>query len=158
MECQKASPDGSAGQASFFATVITKFTAEGYYTLRSYLETRPDVKDVMNLLLRASRFVDAGLAMARSSMDAEPREKQLKLMVRENMHAKHVLLQLNSHPRLILICRRRLESLAWEKIQLFTSRVRMNTWSFLKRKRYAGCVFFPCYMLQFLHVLNMTFA
>jgi hypothetical protein len=85
MECQKASPDGSAGQASFFATVISKFTAEGYYTLRSYLETTPDVKDVMNLLLRSTRFVDAGLVMARSSLRAEPREKQLKLMVRQSI-------------------------------------------------------------------------
>lgn len=98
MECQKASPDGSAGQASFFGTVISKFTAEGFCTLRSYLETTPDIKDVMNLLLRSTRFVDAGLVMARSSMDAEPREKQLKLMVRQNVEAKHVLC-ISTHTR-----------------------------------------------------------
>ena len=91
MECEKAcmasAKDGSSGQASFFGTVITKFTSEGFYTLRSYLETMPDVKNEMNLLLRATRFVDAGLAMAGSSMDAsiEPRERQSKLMVRLNI-------------------------------------------------------------------------
>lgn len=75
--------DSAAGQSSFFGTVITKFTPEGFNTLRTYLETTPDVKSVVNLLLRATRFVDAGLGMAGSAMDAnlDPPERQGKLMV-----------------------------------------------------------------------------
>lgn len=79
--------DSSAGQASFFGTVITKFTSEGFCTLRNHLGTMPDVKNEVNLLLRASRFVDAGLVKAGSSMDGsiEPGERQSKLMVRLNI-------------------------------------------------------------------------
>jgi hypothetical protein len=88
MECEKAcmsaAKDPSAAQSSFFGTVISKFTPEGFNTLRTYLETTADVKNVVNLLLRATRFVDAGLAMAGSSMDnkLDPQDKQSKLMVR----------------------------------------------------------------------------
>jgi hypothetical protein len=86
MECEKAcmsaAKDPSAAQSSFFGTVISKFTPEGFNTLRTYLETTADVKNVVNLLLRATRFVDAGLAMAGSSMDnkLDPQDKQSKLM------------------------------------------------------------------------------
>jgi hypothetical protein len=79
-----AATDSAAGLSGFFGTVITKFTPEGFNTLRTYLETTPDVKNVVNLLLRATRFVDAGLEMAGSAMDPnlDPPEKQSKLMVR----------------------------------------------------------------------------
>lgn len=78
-----AAQDSTTGLSSFFGTVITKFTPEGFNTLRAYLETTPDVKNVVNLLLRATRFVDAGLEMAGSAMDEslEPQERQSKLMV-----------------------------------------------------------------------------
>ena len=73
-----------AAQSSFYGMVITKFTPEGFNTLRTYLETTADIKNVVNLLLRANRFVDAGLEMAGSAMDnsLDQPEKQSKLMVR----------------------------------------------------------------------------
>lgn len=86
MECEKArmasAKDSSGGQSAFFGTVITKFTQEGFSTLRTYLSTSPDVKNVMNLLLRRTYFVDAGLAMAMTSMDPtmELRERRKKLL------------------------------------------------------------------------------
>ena len=91
MECEKAcvasAKDSSAGQASFFGTVITKFTSEGFCTLQNHLGTMPDMKNEVNLLLRASHFVDTGLVKAGSSMDRsiEPGERQSKLMVRLNI-------------------------------------------------------------------------
>jgi len=130
--------DSNAGQSTFFGTVIAKFTPEGFNTLRTYLETTPDVKTVVNLLLRATRFVDAGLEMAGSSMDPnlEQPEKQSKLMVRSNWELDVSF----CHLRLILppshVNRRRLlASLGSEKILRFRRHARMNTLTFLAHKR-----------------------
>ena len=75
--CMASGSDVTAGQNTFIGTVITKFTPEGFDTLRRYLETMPDVKNVMNLLLRAQRSVDAGSAMAKKSYgrNNEPSER-----------------------------------------------------------------------------------
>ena len=67
--CMASAIDVTAGQNTFVGTVINKFTAEGFDTLRRYLETMPDVKNVMNLLLRAQRSVDAGSTMAKKAFD-----------------------------------------------------------------------------------------
>jgi len=73
MECEKAcmanATDPSAGQNAFLGTVISKFTPEGFNTLRQYLETMPDVKNVMNLLLRAQQSIAAGSTIAKKAME-----------------------------------------------------------------------------------------
>jgi hypothetical protein len=86
MECEKAcmasAKDTSVGQSAFLSTVVLKFTAESVNTLRRYYEAMPDVKHVMNLLLRGNRFVDAGAVMARRGMStADIREGQSMLKV-----------------------------------------------------------------------------
>jgi hypothetical protein len=75
--CMASAPDVVAGQNTFIGTVINKFTPEGFDTLRRYLETMPEVKNVMNLLLRAQRSIDAGSTMARKAFDRnnEPSDK-----------------------------------------------------------------------------------
>lgn len=79
--CMAGATDHSAGQHAFIGTVISKFTPEGFNTLRRYLETIPDIKNVMNLLLRAQKSTSAGLAMAKKAMqsDMDPSER-LKLL------------------------------------------------------------------------------
>eukprot|EP00543_Licmophora_paradoxa_P010410 CAMPEP_0202477846 /NCGR_PEP_ID=MMETSP1360-20130828/94152_1 /ASSEMBLY_ACC=CAM_ASM_000848 /TAXON_ID=515479 /ORGANISM="Licmophora paradoxa, Strain CCMP2313" /LENGTH=795 /DNA_ID=CAMNT_0049105103 /DNA_START=45 /DNA_END=2432 /DNA_ORIENTATION=- len=69
--CMASASDVSKGQSSFLSTVISKFTSEGFNTLRRYLETMPDIKSNMNLLLRAQKSVDAGSLMAKRSHDPE---------------------------------------------------------------------------------------
>jgi hypothetical protein len=75
--CMATASDIIAGQNTFLGTVITKFTPEGFNTLRRYLETMPDVKNSMNLLLRAQKSIDAGSAMGKKSFDSknEPLER-----------------------------------------------------------------------------------
>lgn len=65
-------------------TVVTKFTPEGFHTLRRYFGTMPDVKNFINLQLRAQKFTDAGVSMARRAFDkkGDNREKQAILAVR----------------------------------------------------------------------------
>lgn len=79
--CMAGATDHSAGQHAFIGTVISKFTPEGFNTLRRYLETMPDIKNVMNLLLRAQKSTSAGSAMAKKAMqsDLDPSER-LKLL------------------------------------------------------------------------------
>jgi hypothetical protein len=75
--------DVSKAQATFLGTVVTKFTPEGFHTLRRYLQTTSDVKRVTNLLLRAQRFSSAGQAMAQRALEeSDLREKQGMLAVR----------------------------------------------------------------------------
>merc|ERR1711935_750572 len=59
---------GRANQ-QFMGTVTTKFTKEAFHTLRRYMSTLSDVKDVINLQLRAQKFTDAGVTMARRALD-----------------------------------------------------------------------------------------
>jgi hypothetical protein len=64
-------------QAAFLGTVVSKFTSEGFHTLRRYLCTTADAKSVVNLLLRAQRYTDAGSTMAlRALAESDMREKQ----------------------------------------------------------------------------------
>lgn len=77
------SPDDfSKAQSTFLGTVLTKFTPEGFHTLRRYLETMPDIKSVTNLLLRAQRLSSAGTAMAKRALEeTDARERQGMLLV-----------------------------------------------------------------------------
>ena len=71
MRCMAIAKDLSAGQNTFVGTVISKFTPEGFNTLRIYFETMPDVKNVVNLLLRAQQSIAAGSTMAKKAMEAD---------------------------------------------------------------------------------------
>ena len=74
--------DISRAQATFFATVVSKFTPESFHTLRRYLQTTGDMKCLTSLLLKAQRFSDAGIAVAARALKAEDfREKQGMLSV-----------------------------------------------------------------------------
>lgn len=75
---------GKANQA-FLGTVTTKFTKEAFHTLRRYMETMPEIKNVVNLQLRAQKFTDAGVTMARRALETkrDSREKQTMLAVCE---------------------------------------------------------------------------
>jgi hypothetical protein len=67
--CMVATPDAAKANQTFLGTVVTKFTPEGFHTLRRYLGTMPDVKNVINLHLRAQKFTDAGVTMARRAFE-----------------------------------------------------------------------------------------
>mmetsp|Transcript_17132 Transcript_17132/g.25327 ORF Transcript_17132/g.25327 Transcript_17132/m.25327 type:complete len:1041 (+) Transcript_17132:101-3223(+) len=69
--CMSSSPDANVAQNTFLGTVINKFTPEGFHTLRRYLETMPDIKNLMNLLLRAQKSVEAGAAMSKKAFEPE---------------------------------------------------------------------------------------
>ena len=60
----------------FFSTVVTKFPPEAANLLRRYYASNPDVKKVMNLMLRNHKFKQAGTIMARRAM--EPPSKSNK--------------------------------------------------------------------------------
>lgn len=81
--CMAATPDAVKANQTFMGTVVTKFTPEGFHTLRRYLGTMPDVKNVINLHLRASKFTDAGVTMARRAFeqkgDGHERQNALKV-------------------------------------------------------------------------------
>jgi hypothetical protein len=82
--CLAGTPDAVKGNQAFMGTVVAKFTPEGFHTLRRYLGTMPDVKNVINLLLRAQKFTDAGVTMARRAFEkkGDAREKHVILAVR----------------------------------------------------------------------------
>jgi hypothetical protein len=82
--CMSNTQDVAKGQSTFLGTVVTKFTPEGFHSLRRYMETMPDVKNVMNLLMRAQRFTDAGAIMALRALKTQddPRQRQNLLAVR----------------------------------------------------------------------------
>jgi hypothetical protein len=70
-------------QATFLTNVVSKFTPEAFHTLRKYLATTNDAKSVTNLLLRAQRYTDAGIVVAKRAIkEADFREKQGMLLVR----------------------------------------------------------------------------
>lgn len=74
--------DASRAQATFLATVVSKFTPEAFHTLRRYLETTGDIRSLTALLLKAQRFSDTGMAIAAKALKAEDfREKQGMLSV-----------------------------------------------------------------------------
>ena len=82
MEFQKYShattPDPAKANQAFMATVTTKFTKEAYHTLRRYMGTMPEIKNVVNLQLRAQKITDAGVTMARQAFETQRdmRDKQ----------------------------------------------------------------------------------
>lgn len=79
--CMASASDVTKGQSAFLSTVIGKFTAEGFNTLRRYLETMPDVKSNMNLLLRAQKSIEAGSVIAKRSLDQDTElGEKLKLL------------------------------------------------------------------------------
>ena len=82
--CLASTPDAAKGNQAFMGTVVTKFTPEGFHTLRRYFGTMPDVKNFINLQLRAQKFTDAGVSMARRAFEkkGDNREKQAILAVR----------------------------------------------------------------------------
>ena len=82
--CLASTPDAAKGNQTFMGTVVTKFTPEAFHTLRRYLGTMPDVKNFINLQLRAQKFTDAGVSMARRAFEKKgnSREKQSILAVR----------------------------------------------------------------------------
>jgi hypothetical protein len=80
--CLTNSSDVSKAQAAFLGMVVSKFTPEGFHTLRRYLQTTADVKNVANLLIRAQQFGAAGTAMAQRALkEHDAREKQGLLAV-----------------------------------------------------------------------------
>ena len=82
--CLASTPDAAKGNQTFMGNVVTKFSPEAFHTLRRYLGTMPDVKNFINLQLRAQKFTDAGVSMARRAFEKKgnPREKQSILAVR----------------------------------------------------------------------------
>ncbi|CAB9505372.1 sorting-associated protein 16 homolog [Seminavis robusta] len=81
--CMSTINDPAKAQATFLATVVSKFTKEGYNMMRRYYSTLADVKHLMNLQLRAQKFTDAGCNMAARAMEKtetdDAREKHAML-------------------------------------------------------------------------------
>lgn len=123
--CMLAVPatDAAKAQASFLATVVSKFTTEAFHTLRRYLQTTGEIKSLTALLMKAQRFSDAGIAMAITALKAEDfREKQGMLSV---SNGKCLFLLNNTHclrPDHSFHCRRPQTFLASGKRRLFTKR------------------------------------
>ena len=82
--CLASTPDAAKATQAFMATVAAKFTQEAFHTLRQYLSTTPDVKNEINLLLRAQKFTDAGMTMTKRALatKGDAREKHTVLSVR----------------------------------------------------------------------------
>jgi hypothetical protein len=76
--------DAAKANQIFQSSVVTKFTPEAYNTLRRYMETMPDMKNVINLQLRAQKFTGAGVTVARKAVtnSGDFREKISILAVR----------------------------------------------------------------------------
>ena len=69
-------------QATYLATVVSKFTTEAFHTSRRYLQSTGDTKSLLSLLLKAQRFTDAGIAVGTKALRTEDfREKQGMLSV-----------------------------------------------------------------------------
>lgn len=67
--CYMSTQDVNRANQTFMNTVTVKFTKEAFHTLRRYMSTLPDAKEVLNLQLRAQKFTDAGVTMARRALD-----------------------------------------------------------------------------------------
>ena len=82
-------------QATFLATVVSKFTTEAFHTLRRYLQSTGDTKSLLSLLLKAQRFTDAGIAVGSKALQTDDfREKQGMLSVRASDEKCRVLIYL----------------------------------------------------------------
>jgi hypothetical protein len=82
--CMTSSGAHDKANQTFMAIVTTKFTKEAFHTLRKYMGTMQDIKNVINLQLRAQKFTDAGVSMARRALEQkrDSRERQSILAVR----------------------------------------------------------------------------
>ena len=76
--CFDGNPDAAKANQTFISSVVTKFTPESFHTLRRYFGTRPDIKNCVQLQLRAQKFADAGVVTARRALEAK-RDPQDKL-------------------------------------------------------------------------------
>lgn len=83
--CYMNTQDANRANQTFTNTVTAKFTKEAFHTLRRYMSTLPDAKEVLNLQLRAQKFTDAGVTMARRALDKrkDTRERLSILAVSE---------------------------------------------------------------------------
>ena len=65
------------------STVTSKLTVEGYNTLKRYLDTLPDDKAAMNLVLRQQKSLESGSMVAKkaTTTDADPQEVSRLLKV-----------------------------------------------------------------------------
>ena len=61
-------PDINKANQIFQASLVTKFTPEAYNTLRRYLESMPDLKNAINLQIRAQKFTSAGVSISRKAV------------------------------------------------------------------------------------------
>lgn len=66
--CMSTTPDLAKANQIFQSSVVSKFTPEAYNTLRRYMATMPDMKNVINLQLRAQKFTSAGVTVARKAV------------------------------------------------------------------------------------------
>ena len=66
--CMSTTPDVTKANQIFQASIVTKFTPEAYNTLRRYLESMPDIKNAINLQLRAQKFTNAGVSVSRKAV------------------------------------------------------------------------------------------
>lgn len=75
--CMASVPDPAKGNQQFATGVTSRFTAESFHTLRRYMLTLPDIKAAINLQMRAQRFTDAGMTIARRAIEkkGDPKEK-----------------------------------------------------------------------------------
>ena len=82
--CMASTPDPTKGNQLFMAGVTSRFTAESFHTLRRYMLTLPDIKAAINLQMRAQKYTDAGMTMARRALErkGDPKEKSAILSVR----------------------------------------------------------------------------
>jgi hypothetical protein len=82
--CASSSTGDSAtkGQSNFLNTVVSKFTPESFHLLEAYYSSHPDVKHVMNLLLRAQKYTDAGSTMALRALEKN-RSSERNTMLKE---------------------------------------------------------------------------
>ena len=80
--CMSQYTDPGKANQVFMNAVITKFTPESYYTLRRYWGTLPDPKNEISLQVRAQKFTDAGMTIAKRALESriESRGKQAMLV------------------------------------------------------------------------------
>mmetsp|Transcript_25076 Transcript_25076/g.46768 ORF Transcript_25076/g.46768 Transcript_25076/m.46768 type:complete len:340 (+) Transcript_25076:3-1022(+) len=79
--CMSQFPDPAKANQAFMNAVVTKFTPESYDTIKRYMGTMPDGKNEISLQIRAQKFTDAGMTMAKRALESkiESRGKQAML-------------------------------------------------------------------------------
>jgi hypothetical protein len=77
--CLTTAPGGDLAKAQslFYGNIVTKFTTEAFSHLTCYLQTLPDSKNVLNVLMRSQKFAEAGMVLAKRALkESDVREKQ----------------------------------------------------------------------------------